>query len=71
MTIDLKDFYLGTTLPDPEYVRIPVSVILPKLIKLYNLVDKIHNGYLYAKVKKGIYSLPHNDDLTRFLQPFG
>jgi hypothetical protein len=36
-TIDLKNFYLDTPMPDPEYVHIKLSDILDKFIKEYNL----------------------------------
>ncbi|CAJ1934140.1 unnamed protein product [Cylindrotheca closterium] len=75
-TIDLKDFYLETDLPEPEYVRIPVSVLSKKIIDLYHLHDKIHKGFVYCKVKKGMYGLPQagklaNDDLRQYLKPHG
>ena len=31
-TMDLEDFYLGTPLPHPEYIRIPVKFLPPKVI---------------------------------------
>ncbi len=34
-TIDLEDFYLGTPLPQAEYIRIPTRFILPKVIAYY------------------------------------
>ncbi|CAJ1940812.1 unnamed protein product, partial [Cylindrotheca closterium] len=75
-TIDLKDFYLETDLPEPEYVRIPVSVLSKKIIDLYHLHDKIHKGFVYCKVKKGMYGLPQagklaNGDLRQYLKPHG
>jgi hypothetical protein len=75
-TIDLKDFYLETILPEPEYVRIPVRVLSKRILDLYKLHDKIHNGHVYCKVKKGMYGLPQagklaNDDLLQYLAPHG
>ncbi len=34
-TIDLTDFYLGTDLPHPEYIRIPRNLIPAKVITFY------------------------------------
>ncbi len=36
-TIDLEDFYLGTSLPHAEYIRIPIRFIPPKVIAYYKL----------------------------------
>ncbi len=37
-TIDLKNLYLDTPMPDPEYVHIKLSDILDEFIKEYNLL---------------------------------
>ncbi len=39
-TIDLKNFYLDTPMPDPEYVCIKLSDIPDKFIKEYNLLGR-------------------------------
>ena len=76
MTLDLSDFYLYSVLPDPEYVRIPLTLLPPAVIERYNLQDKIYQGHVYARVDKGMYGLPQagklaNDDLLAFLRPHG
>jgi hypothetical protein len=76
MTIDLGDFYLNTDLPEPEFVRIPVSILSDRIITLYNLGNRIHNGHVYCRVNKGMYGLPQagklaNDDLAKHLAPHG
>jgi hypothetical protein len=76
MTINLKDFYLCSDLNVYEYVRIPTFMLSPRTITLYNLEAKIHDGYIYAEVRKGMYGLPHagklaNDRLRSFLAPAG
>ena len=68
MNLDVKDFYLGTTLPTKEYIRIPAAIIPQEILSAYNLQDLIHDGYLYAEVSKGMYGLPQagiiaNDEL--------
>ena len=52
--IDLKDFYLGTPLPRPEYMRIPVRLLSKRIIELYNLGPLVHNGYVYVRLEKGM-----------------
>jgi hypothetical protein len=76
MTIDLKDFYLCSDLPDYEYVRIPLHMLPQAIIDLYKLEDKIVDGHVYAEVRKGMYGLPQagklaNDQLCQFLEPHG
>ncbi len=46
MTIDIKDYYLGTSLPSSryEYIRIPVRMIPPEVLERYNLQHHISNG---------------------------
>jgi hypothetical protein len=51
MTVDLKDFFLGMPLEDRyEYICIPVHVIPPCIMELYNLHALVINGFVYAKV---------------------
>jgi hypothetical protein len=76
MTLDLKDFYLCSDLPHYEYVCIPTHMLPPAIIALYKLENKIHNGYVYAEVQKGMYGLPQagklaNNRLRKFLAPYG
>jgi hypothetical protein len=76
MTIDLKDFYLCSDMQDYEYVRIPMHMIPAEIVELYSLEPLIHNGHVYAEVRKGMYGLPQagklaNDALIQYLAPFG
>ena len=43
-TVDIEDFYLGTPLPHPEFVRIPRSLIPKRVIEFYQLHKFFHNG---------------------------
>jgi hypothetical protein len=59
-----------------EYVRIPIEVIPPVSIIEHDLLLLVHNGFVYAKCRKGMYGLPQagciaNDCLTAFLAPKG
>jgi hypothetical protein len=45
-TIDLTDFYLGTDLPHPEYIRIPIRLIPKNVIKFYDLEKLITSNAL-------------------------
>jgi hypothetical protein len=64
-TLDLTDFYLGTDLPHPEYIRIPENMIPVVVTEWYGLRPYIHNHILYASVHKTHYSLPQAGALTQ------
>jgi len=73
MTLDNKDFYLSTNMPHCEYMRIPVSSIPAKTMKLYNLEPLVHRGAVYVEIRKGMYDHPvsgclANDKLVQILQ---
>jgi hypothetical protein len=57
-TTDIKNFYLDTPMPDPEYVRIKISDILDKFFTEYNLGGRDRNGWIYFEIGKGCYELP-------------
>ncbi len=64
-TMDLEDFYLGTPLPHPEYIRIPTRFIPPKGIAYYKLGQFLHKGALYCAVLKTHYGLPQAGALSQ------
>jgi hypothetical protein len=64
-TIDIEDFYLGTPLPHPEYIRIPTKFIPEKVIAFYKLQPFIHNGALFCMVLKTHYGLPQAGALSQ------
>jgi hypothetical protein len=57
-TIDLKNFYLDTPMPDPEYVHIKLSDIPDEFIKEYNLTGRDRDGWIYFEICQGCYGLP-------------
>ncbi len=64
-TVDLEDFYLGTILPHPEYIRIPTRLIPKKVMDFYKLKSYIHKGALYCVVLKTHYGLPQAGALSQ------
>jgi hypothetical protein len=57
-SIDLKNFYLDTPMPDPEYVRIKIADILAEFIEECNLLEgRDHDGWIYFELCQGCYSL--------------
>ena len=76
MTIDIKNMYLMSDMPSPEYMKIPVDVIPPEIMDEYNLHNKIHNNHAYCRIDKGMYGLPQagklaHDKLKTHLKQFG
>ena len=60
----------------PEYMRIPIHHIPQDIIDLYQLSDKIHKGYVYIKIKRGMYGLKQAahlafEQLKEHLAPHG
>ena len=58
LTLDLKNFYLNTPLPTARYMRIKLDIIPDEIIKKYNLTTIAHQGWVYVKIKRGMYGLP-------------
>ena len=54
---DIKYFYLNIPMDTYEYMRIKSSLIPEEITKQYHLSDKIHNGYIYMEIRKGVYGL--------------
>lgn len=60
MSIDIKDFYLNTSIDRPEFLRMNIKNFPDDVIKHYNLLDKVDaKGNLYIKCVSGMYGLPH------------
>ena len=73
---DISNFYLGTPLDRPEYVRIKLSDIPQEFIDEYELETYARDGWIYFKISKGIYGLKQsgklaNDLLTERLNKHG
>ena len=59
-----------------EYIVIQLSMIPQELVEKYNIAEKAHNGYIYARVTKVMYSLPQagrieHEFLLKILNPYG
>ena len=58
MSLDIKDFFLQSTLPEKEYLRIHKKYFTEYFLELYDLKDKINaDGYVYCEIVKGMYGL--------------
>lgn len=70
-TVDIKDFYLGTELERPEYMRITRPQLPQDIIDRYQLEDLFHRGVnrrddcVMVEIVKGIYGLPQAGRLAQ------
>jgi hypothetical protein len=64
-TIDLTDFYLGTDLPHPEFIRITRKFIAPSVMLHYDLEHFCRNDAVYFSVHKTHYGLPQAGALSQ------
>ena len=73
---DVSNFYLGTPLDRPEYVRIRLADILQEFIDAYQLTLFVRDGWVYFEINNGVYGLKQagklaNDLLTERLAAHG
>ena len=57
LSMDLKDMFLHTPMQRPEYMKVYLKYFPDDIIQQYALNDLNHNGYIYIKIKKGVYCL--------------
>ena len=58
MTIDIKDYYLGTPMDRSEWMRVPVKFLPIATITKHKLHQFINNGQMLCEIAKGMYGLP-------------
>lgn len=73
---DLKDFFLASRMARPEYMKIALRHIPQDIIDRYNLEALAVDGYVYVKIKRGMYGLKQAailayQQLVSFLAPAG
>ena len=66
MTLDIKDFYLMTLLPRPEYIRLlPLKFLSSKIFAQHSLQSFVHNNSILFEVTKSMNGLPHAGKLLK------
>ena len=55
---DIKDFYLNTEIDHFEYMIIRAKLIPEEIMEQYNLAPLVDNGWVYTRIRKGMYELP-------------
>ena len=77
LSIDIKDYFLQSFLSEPEYLRIHSKYFFEDIKKRYNIEHLIApDGYVYCKVKRGLYGLKQaarlaRDQLVNHLNKYG
>jgi hypothetical protein len=76
MCLDLNFFYLSVPLDRYEYMRIPLELFPPWIVKQYNLLTKVHQGHIYLEMRRAVWGLPQagilaNKLLCKRLAPMG
>ena len=68
MSIDIKNFYLNTTMERYKYIPLKILDLPQDFIDEYKLHNKTAKyGYLYFKILKGVYGLPQAGILAQKL----
>ena len=76
MCLDIGNFYLSATLDRYEYMKMPISLFPPWIVKQYDLSNKVVNGFVYLQMRKAVWGLPQagilaNKLLRKRLAPHG
>ena len=62
MTLDIKDFYLGTPLDEPEFMTIGLKHIPIDIQNKYGLQQLAHNGSVVMQIGSTVYGLQQRVD---------
>ena len=57
LTTDICDYYLGTPMDTPEFMRVPVKYIPEATMLKHQLAGLVHNNAVIMQLNKGIYGL--------------
>jgi hypothetical protein len=76
MMMDINNYYLGTPLPEFEYMKMLLSRFPEEIIQKYNLNGLDVDGWVYIEIRKGMYGWKQAGLLTNQLPqtrlaPFG
>ena len=52
LTADIKDFFYGSILPEPEYMKLPLKIIPQEIIDHYHLLDIQVDNWVYIRLLK-------------------
>ena len=55
--MDVKNFYLNTSLAYLQYMRLQLSLLPNEIITNYKLKDFTDDGYVFCEIQRGMYGL--------------
>lgn len=58
MALDIKNFYLNTTMKRKEHMLVHKRMIPPEIIIAYNLQNMFHNDHTLMEISKEMYGFP-------------
>ena len=58
MCMNVRYFYLNNMMNREEYIMMQAAMITQEFVDKFNLQEKLHNGYIYVRVTKGVYGIP-------------
>ena len=68
MTIDIKYFYLNTPMSRYKYMRLKLTDLPADFVEQNDLASKVTgDGYVYVKIRRGMYGLPQSGLLAQKL----
>ena len=56
--MDISNFYLGSPLKQPAYMRMLMKSMPEEIVQKYNLKSLDNDGWVYINIVKGMYGLP-------------
>jgi hypothetical protein len=76
MCLDIKNFYLTALLDRFEYMKMPITLFPNWIVKQYNLLEHVKNGYINLEMQRAVWGLPQagilaNKLLQKQLLPHG
>ena len=76
MCLDINNFYLLAPLDGYKYMKIPIGVFPLWIIEQYDLLQHVHNRYIYLEMLQVVWGLPQagilaNKLLRKILAPHG
>ena len=75
LIVDVKNFYLNNPMNKAEYLKIALKILPQEIINTYEPLSKKYDGYIYVRIKKGMYGLVQagiitHDPLKEHLRPY-
>ena len=57
--LDVANFYLGSPMDRPDFMKLPYKILPQEIKDKYNLENIVKDGWVYICIERGIYGLSH------------